>query len=195
MAESCVFLSGGHPFYYLVVTRINHVPPRIKEILKNRQWGIQAMSRGPGPDRVLIVDDEPDILEALKDVIEGFLDGVEVITADSGPAALEYLRREPVDLIITDQKMPGMTGLQFLREAVGLQSHVPRIMVTAFPDLDLAIQALNEGHIINFLAKPVSSESVIQVVCAALEERRLELARQRTLATALHAMKEGAARA
>jgi YesN/AraC family two-component response regulator len=124
--------------------------------------------------RILLVDDEPDILESLKPILERAIEGVEVRTALSGPEALTLLRATPVDLIISDYKMPGMSGLDFLEEARKLAPSVPRIIITAFPDLDIALRAINETGIENFITKPFETPLLIEHVRAALFKRRVD---------------------
>src|SRR5687767_4961288 len=79
---------------------------------------------------ILLVDDEADILESLKFVLESFLPDVDVRTADSGHRALESLAEKPVDLIVSDYRMPEMNGLEFLGKARTIHPNVPRILIT-----------------------------------------------------------------
>jgi CheY-like chemotaxis protein len=120
-----------------------------------QQWAALVDER---PQSILLVDDEPDICESLKEILEATLPGVRVLTTNGGREALELLGRERVDLIIADYKMPGMDGLEFLREAQRRQPKVPRIMITAYPDLELAIKAINEAGVHRFVRKPIEPE-------------------------------------
>jgi len=122
---------------------------------------------------VLIVDDEPDILESLCDLFEAALDNVECRTASSGQAALDILSKGDIDLILSDYKMPGMNGLQFLERARQVAPDVPRMIMTAFPDLDVAIEAINEARIETFFTKPLDPDKVVKGVASVLEARRL----------------------
>lgn len=134
---------------------------------------------------VLLVDDETDILESLKLVLETFLHEVEVVTAESGPAALEVLERRPVDLVVSDYRMPEMNGLEFLGEARKRHPSVPRILVTAYPQLDIALRAIKEAAIENFVTKPFDSQHFLAVVGSVLYERRAQELRSRSLARSL----------
>lgn len=121
--------------------------------------------------RILLVDDEPDILESLRELIEVSLDDVEVVAVESGEAALEVLEAQVVDLIVSDYKMPGMNGLELLTEARQRAPLVPRIVMTAFPDLDIAIRAINEASIENFFTKPLDPDEILEVVKESLRAR------------------------
>ncbi len=121
-------------------------------------------SNGNGTRRILLVDDEPDILASLKTFIEMNMDDVEVLVAESGQEGLDILDDGPVDLAIVDYKMAGMDGLEFLGKARDKLKGVPRLIITAYPDLSLAIEAINKHNIDYFFVKPVQPEAVIDVV-------------------------------
>lgn len=120
---------------------------------------------------VLVVDDERDFTHVLKARLERELP-VRVLEADSGAAALAILRMERVDLIISDQNMPGMLGTEFLTEATRIASDVPRAMLTAKQEVSLAISALNDLHIIAFFPKPLDMPAFIATVGEILARRR-----------------------
>ncbi|HLE46909.1 MAG TPA: response regulator [Candidatus Thermoplasmatota archaeon] len=138
------------------------------------------------------MDDEVDILESLKQLLEVSLKDVKVHTAEGGQTALGILKSETIDLIITDYKMPGMNGLEFLGEARRLAPSIPRILVTAFPDLELAIKAVNDAKIENFFTKPVEPGKVVDVVRTVLSERRAKEMRDQSFARSLDTLRRQA---
>jgi len=106
------------------------------------------------------VDDDPDVLRAVeRDLRRHYGDRYKVISADSGLSALEAtkqlkLRNEPIALFLVDQRMPGMTGVEFLEKAIELYPDAKRALLTAYADTDAAIRAINNAHIDHYLIKP-----------------------------------------
>ena len=155
-----------------------------------------AQPGAPAPDaapsrqqRLLVVDDEEDIRESLKALFETCLDDVEVRVAAGGAIALDILSKESIDLIITDYKMPGMNGLEFLSRAAKQGPTIPRILVTAFPDLEIAIKAINDANVENFFTKPFEAEKVLEVVRSILREQRAQDLRNRSFARTMDLMR------
>lgn len=140
----------------------------------------------PSPRRtILLVDDEPDILESLRELIEVSLEDIEVVAVESGEEALKVLQSRHVDLIVSDYKMPGMNGLELLIQARSVAPRVPRIMMTAFPDLDIAIKAINHASIENFFTKPLDPDEILEVMAASLKARQGEAQRHQAFARAM----------
>lgn len=145
------------------------------------------------PQTVLLVDDEPEILLSIQQVLEESMPWVRVLSATHGQAGLDLLRDHGCDLILSDYRMPGMNGLEFLAEARKLSPEAPRLLITAFPDLDLAIRAINDANIEAFLTKPFRVEDLLQKVSEILEERRAELQRHESFARSFDALRRQAA--
>jgi len=107
----------------------------------------------PLPERtLLLVDDEDAILSSLRRLFRR--DGYHILTATSGAQGLALLAEQAVDVIISDQRMPGMTGIEFLREARRLYPDTVRITLSGYTDLQSIIEAVNEGAVYKFLTKP-----------------------------------------
>jgi two-component system response regulator HupR/HoxA len=119
---------------------------------------------------VLIVDDEPRVLDALEAILAAEF---RVLRAAGGEAALEILRAEEVAVIVTDYRMPGMTGVELLHRS---QAHAPdtvRIILTAYTDVDSLMEAINTGRIYHFVSKPWEPNDLVVVVRRAAERHAL----------------------
>jgi adenylate cyclase len=121
---------------------------------------------------ILFVDDEPNILSALKRLFRG--SGFKLLTADSGAAGLALLEQEPVDLIISDMRMPGMSGAQFLAHAKQLYPDTVRMLLTGYAEMDATISAINDGGIYHYLQKPWDEKDLLLTVQHALEQQDLK---------------------
>jgi EAL domain-containing protein (putative c-di-GMP-specific phosphodiesterase class I)/DNA-binding response OmpR family regulator len=112
------------------------------------------------PRRLLLVDDEPNILAALKRLLRS--EQYQVYSANDGPQGLEVLAHQQVDVIVSDQRMPGMLGADFLRKARELAPDSIRIMLSGYTELQSVTDAVNEGAIYKFLTKPWDDEQLRQ---------------------------------
>jgi CheY-like chemotaxis protein len=110
---------------------------------------------------ILVVDDESDVREAVANLLETFLDHATVLMAASGGEGLAVVRNEAVDLILTDFRMPGMNGAQFLDAARKVRPGTPSIMLTAF-DRE-ALQSMGESRP-TILHKPFEAEALLDAV-------------------------------
>ena len=119
---------------------------------------------------VLIVDDEQDNIDAFR---FNFKRTFNILCANSGPEALETLRQHEVAVIVTDQRMPKMTGLELLAEAKALRPHAVGIILTAFTDVDVLIESINLGRIYRYITKPWEAKELRGVICQAIERFHL----------------------
>lgn len=113
---------------------------------------------------LLFVDDEEDILLSIETLLETCLPGARVRTANSGHVALDLLRAEPVDLIVSDFKMPGMDGIAFLKAARELAPDAQRLLVSAFTDPALEARARSEAGALRLVPKPIDVESFLRLI-------------------------------
>src|SRR5580658_2520404 len=119
------------------------------------------MKNGTHMPRILIVDDDP----GQRSLLNSFLRSqhFETTTADSGARALELLRTGKFDMMISDVRMPGMTGLETLRRARKEHATLPILLVTAFTDVRDAVTAMRDGAV-NYLAKPIDLDELLASV-------------------------------
>ena len=121
---------------------------------------------------VLIVDDDPALLEALPEALRLRMGGVTVETADSAAAALDRMAARDYDAILADIKMPGMDGLALLSEIRRRQPDTPILMITGHGDYDLAVRALRGGAY-DFIQKPIDREHVVASLHEAIRAHAL----------------------
>lgn len=107
---------------------------------------------------ILVVDDEESILSSLKRLFRR--DGYRILTANSGVQGLEMLAGNTVDVVISDQRMPNMTGVEFLRQVKQLYPETVRIVLSGYTELNSITEAINEGAIYKFLTKPWDDEQL-----------------------------------
>ncbi|NIR44691.1 MAG: response regulator [Gemmatimonadetes bacterium] len=120
--------------------------------------------------RVLVVDDEPAITVALAKKLRR--EGYECTTASSGEEALRRLATDELDLVVTDVRMPGMSGIELLQEIKRRDSEIQVIMMTAYTDVGFAVEALRHGAD-DYLLKPFNLAELSHSVARALEHQRL----------------------
>src|SRR4030066_352871 len=118
--------------------------------------------------RILLVDDEPNVLSALKRIFRQ--ENYVITTASNGQEALELLRKEPFHLMISDYMMPGMTGAELLKQAKALKPEIIRIMLTGHADTGAVMGAINEGAVYKFILKPWNDDDLRITVALALEQ-------------------------
>jgi signal transduction histidine kinase len=128
-------------------------------------------TRARGKPVLVLVDDESDVLLSVQDLLR--LD-YQVYTFRQGSEALEFLRSAPrVHVILSDQRMPGMSGVEVLREAMAIRPETTRLLFTAYSDLHTVVDAINEGNVFRYLAKPYDPDFLSIVVRQAVEHHEL----------------------
>ncbi len=126
---------------------------------------------------LLFVDDDPNILKALRRLFHH--ENYAVYLAAGGAEGLEILRQHDVDLIISDMRMPEMSGAEFLARAAEQWPETVRILITGYADLESTIDAINKGRIFSYCNKPWNDEELKLLVRNALEQKRLREERER----------------
>ena len=127
---------------------------------------------------LLIVDDEKDILRTLNLTFE---EDYEVFTAQSGAKALEILGKQNIALIIADQRMPEMTGVELLEKSIAINPNMIRIILTGYTETAALIQAINKGQIYQYVTKPWDRQELRIIIKRALESYELSIENQRLL--------------
>jgi len=123
-----------------------------------------AFDTGGKKAKLLFVDDEERILTALRSV---FRSNYNVLTASSGPEAMEFLKRFRPHVIISDQRMPEMTGVEFLRQVRDFAPHTVRILLTGYSDLASIVGSINDGEVFRFISKPWDNTEIQKTISEA----------------------------
>ena len=120
---------------------------------------------------LLFVDDEVNIAKALARLFRD--EPIHVFTAGSGSEALELLEREPIQVIVTDHRMPGMSGIELLAQVRERWPDIVRMMLTGYTNVDIALDAINRGEVYRLIAKPWNDEELLVTVRQALDTVRM----------------------
>lgn len=130
--------------------------------------------------KVLVVDDEPDVLRSVHDLLRIHY---EVVTYQRASDALEHLKTATdVAVILSDQRMPGMTGVQLLQQARSIRPEATRLLFTAYADIHAVVDAINEGHVFRYITKPWEPEELESVIRQAVERHDMIVERNQLLA-------------
>jgi DNA-binding NtrC family response regulator len=136
--------------------------------------------------KIMIVDDEPANLRLLERI---FRQDYQVITAESGEEALELLAQHDTSLLITDQRMRNMSGLELLKRTAELRPHMVRMILTGYTDVGTLVEAINSGLVYQYVTKPWSNDDLHLTVSRALDHydairarHELEMSNQRLTA-------------
>ena len=123
------------------------------------------------PEKILIVDDELAILKAFQRTFGH--ESYEIFTASSGKEALELLEKEDIDVVISDQQMPEMTGTELLATIAQIYPNTIGIMLTGYPSLNNAMEAINRGEVFRFLTKPWNDIELEIAIREAIVQRKV----------------------
>lgn len=126
---------------------------------------------------ILVLDDDEIILIALRENL--IAQGYSVTTANKPSGAIELLQEQAFSVIISDQRMPEMSGLEFFERVKEIQPHASRILITGVLKLDIVIDAINKGEIFRFIAKPWIREELIATVKNAVQRYHLVVSNER----------------
>lgn len=126
---------------------------------------------------ILIVDDEESILKALSRLMVDL--DADLLTATGGAEALEILRERQVSLIISDQRMPGMTGVEFLQQSREVSPDSIRVLMTGYADIEVTVKAINEGAVKYYFNKPWDNELLLSRIRESLDMQAIGVENRR----------------
>lgn len=127
---------------------------------------------------LLVVDDEPDLVQSVKDLLR--LD-YKVLTATRAREGLELMQREDVHIVMSDQRMPEMSGVEFLKRVKEAFPDAVRLLFTAYADLGAVIDAINQGNVYRYISKPWEPDELNSVLKQAMDKYRLQLERKQLI--------------
>ncbi len=126
----------------------------------------------PHPHTVLFVDDEVNILKALQRLLR--TERMNVLCASRGEEALELLQKHPVQVVVSDQRMPEMTGVDFLSRVRERSPDIVRMMLTGYTEMDIAVDAINQGEIYRLITKPWNDDELRATIRQAFDHADLK---------------------
>lgn len=143
-----------------------------------------ALRKPAAPRRVLVVDDEEGVTQALRRSLRR--EGYEISTSNDPKEALQRLKTETFDLVISDHLMPGMTGTEFTKICRDRYPDMIRLMLTGQPDTQMVIKAINEGEVYRFVTKPWDDLELKVTLFMAFEQLDLMRENRRLLTLVRH---------
>jgi len=161
----------GTPRDEKLLPRIEQPPPPPLE--QKAPEPVAAPPAPPAKPRILFVDDDERILNGVRAL---FRQDYEVDVANSAAGALEILARGGVHVIVSDQRMPAMTGVELLRQARAVSPNTVRLLLTGYSDLAALVGSINEGEIFRFVHKPWENDALRKDVGEAMEAAMMKLA-------------------
>lgn len=152
-------------------TSQDHLAAHVTGQPRSRQQTGREDPLAPEDPVILLVDDEAAVLSALRRLLRN--GPYRMITADSGHAALDILRSTTVDLLISDMRMPHMSGAELLAQVRVLYPDTMRILLTGYAEIDSMVRAINDGGVYRYLNKPWDEQDLLSTIRQALEQKRL----------------------
>jgi two-component system, probable response regulator PhcQ len=131
------------------------------------------------PHKILLVDDEPDVLDVIKNFVQ--MEDYEALTASSAEEGLKILAEDAVDVVISDEQMPGISGTVFLGIVRQQFPDTVRILLTGHADLETAIRAINDGEIYRFFTKPCNFTELMVTLKRGIMQNEMMLETRRLL--------------
>jgi DNA-binding NtrC family response regulator len=120
-----------------------------------------SMGKKPaGKGSILIIDDEAVIRESLRDSLK---DTHNITTAETGEEALELVKKQDFDVLVVDVRLPGKSGLEVVKEVKDINPYIRSIVITAFPSIELSVQAMKLGAV-DFMVKPVRADELEKLI-------------------------------
>lgn len=120
---------------------------------------------------ILLVDDDPDILEAIRELLEMTFPDATILTASGGEEALALVRKHRPGVIVSDYRMPGMDGVEFLRRSREIVPAATRLMMSAYADADVATAAVRDADVALLVTKPFQLEYFVRLIGTLLDRR------------------------
>ncbi len=136
-----------------------------------------ASEAATAPWRILCVDDEPNIVAALRRLFRS--SGYQVLTATSGAEALTLLAQEPVNLIFSDMRMPGMDGAELLKRVREEWPQTTRVLLTGYADIKSTVAAINTGEVYRYITKPWDDAEILATARQVFEQQALQHEKER----------------
>src|SRR5262249_37637819 len=128
---------------------------------------------------LLVVDDEPDLVHSVQDLLRF---DYRVLGTTRASEGLKIVDKEPVHIVLTDQRMPEMTGVEFLRRLRETHPDVVRLLITAYADVKAVIDAINQGSVYRYIPKPFDPQELQAVLKQAVEHYELVAERKELMA-------------
>ena len=146
------------------------------------------MNDGKAKHPILLVDDEPEILQSLKGLLRREF---ELYTAESGKEALAILEQHEIHVVVTDERMPQMTGVQLMGQVAERYPEAIRIVFTGYADINAVIDAINKGGLYRYITKPWDPDEFIQLLHEAARQYEVIAGRRQLLSDLAEHVREG----